>query len=65
LGGGRARIRPGQKRARRKLRALQRLRADLGIDGWPLDGAASHVVNSHWQRFAGLEVYRAFRARKG
>jgi hypothetical protein len=48
-----------QRAARRKERALQRLRASIGLDRWQLDVAARDVVEAHWARYAGLEIFRA------
>ena len=48
-----------QRAARRKERALRRLRAAIGIDRWQLDVAARNVVESHWTRYAGLEIFAA------
>jgi hypothetical protein len=47
-------------RARAKHRALRRLRAELGVDAWPLDVAARNVVEIHWARWVGIELYRAY-----
>jgi hypothetical protein len=55
----RARLWPGQRAATRARRALQRLRVDLEIDDWQLDTAARHVVEAHWTRYAGLQIFRA------
>lgn len=48
-----------QRRATRRLRALERLRAELGLDAWPLNVAARNVVEQRWARYVGLQVYRA------
>jgi hypothetical protein len=48
-----------QRAARRKERALKRLRAAIGLDGWNLDVAARNVVEAHWARYAGLEIFAA------
>jgi hypothetical protein len=48
-----------QRAARRRHRALSRLRAELGLDAWPLDVAARTVVEHRWARYVGLEIYRA------
>ena len=48
-----------QRAARRKERALRRLRAAIGIDRWHLDVAARNVVESHWARYAGLQIFAA------
>jgi hypothetical protein len=53
----------GQGKARRaatrKLRALRALRLDLRIDAWPLTVSARNVVEAHWARYAGLQIFRA------
>ena len=48
-----------QRAARRQERALKRLRAAIGLDWWDLDVAARNVVEAHWARYAGLEIFRA------
>ena len=48
-----------QARARAKQRALERLRLGLDVESWPLDGSARNVVELHWARYIGREVYRA------
>lgn len=51
-----------KRAAQRKQRALRALRAELGVDAWPLDVAARNVVEIHWARYAGLQIFRAHQA---